>query len=74
MVASTVKKWQIERKIDRSGPFSVFSPCKKNIIKGKVTLEFKTWSEQYFKGINFYAVYPSRTKCKFITLLFFLLR
>jgi len=31
-----------ERKIDRGGPFSVFSPCKKNIIKGKVTQEFKT--------------------------------
>lgn len=35
-----------EMKIDRGGPFPVFSPCKKNIIKGKMTQEFKTWSEQ----------------------------
>ena len=45
MVASTVLKMAkitYERKIDRGDPFSVFFPCKKNIIKGKVTQEFKT--------------------------------
>ena len=61
MVASTVLKMAkitYERKIDRGDPFSVFFPCKKKIIKGKVTQEFKTWREQKFKGINFYAIHP----------------
>ena len=35
-----------KRKTDRGGPFSAFSLCKKNIIKGKVTQEFQTCSEQ----------------------------
>ena len=61
MVASTVLKMAkiiYETKIDCGGPFSVFSPCNKNIIKGKVTQEFKTWREQKFKCINFYTIHP----------------